>query len=135
MKHKRLMGILLVVIMLCVLLLILGKSFVFGDYSYTILDDGTLKITKYTGKTPKLTIPDSFAMKQISAIGDHAFSSNNYLTAVSIPASVTQIGIAPFSSCRNLRIPLIIAPKPSTSSPLTKISRKSAIQAHCLHAK
>ena len=35
----------------------------------------------------------------------------------------------------NLGIPLIIAPKPSTSSPLTKISRKSAIQAHCLHAK
>ena len=34
-----------------------------------------------------------------------------------------------------LRIPLIIAPKPSTSSPLTKISRKSAIQTHCLHAK
>ena len=32
-------------------------------------------------------------------------------------------------------IPLIIAPKPSTSSPLTKISRKSAIQTHCLHAK
>ena len=34
-----------------------------------------------------------------------------------------------------LRIPLIIAPKPSTSSPLTKISRKSAVQAHCLHTK
>ena len=34
-----------------------------------------------------------------------------------------------------LRIPLIIAPKPSISSPLTKVSRKSAIQAHCLHAK
>ena len=34
-----------------------------------------------------------------------------------------------------LRIPLIIAPKSSTSSPLTKISRKSAVQAHCLHAK
>ena len=34
-----------------------------------------------------------------------------------------------------LRIPLIIAPKPSTSSPLTKISRKSAIQAHYLHTK
>ena len=35
----------------------------------------------------------------------------------------------------HLRIPLIIAPKPSTSSPLTKISRKSAVQAHCLHTK
>lgn len=34
-----------------------------------------------------------------------------------------------------LRIPLIIAPKSSTSSPPTRISRKSAIQAHCLHAK
>ena len=34
-----------------------------------------------------------------------------------------------------LRLPLIIAPKPSTSSLLTKISRKSAIQAHCLREK
>ena len=32
-------------------------------------------------------------------------------------------------------IPLIIAPKPSISSPLTKVSRKSAIQTHCLHEK
>ena len=36
---------------------------------------------------------------------------------------------------RYLGIPLIIAPKPSISSPLTKVSRKSAIQTHCLHAK
>ena len=35
----------------------------------------------------------------------------------------------------NLRIPLIIVPNPATSSPPTRISRKSAIQAHCLHAK
>ena len=34
-----------------------------------------------------------------------------------------------------LRIPLIIAPKPAVSSSATQISRKSAIQAHCLHAK
>ena len=40
-----------------------------------------------------------------------------------------------YANADMLRIPLIIAPKPSTSSPLTKISRKSAIQAHCLHAK
>ena len=33
------------------------------------------------------------------------------------------------------RIPLIIAPKPAVSSSAPKISRKSAIQAHCLHAK
>ena len=32
-------------------------------------------------------------------------------------------------------IPLIIVPNPATSSPPTRISRKSAIQAHCLHAK
>ena len=34
-----------------------------------------------------------------------------------------------------IRIPLIIVPNPATSSPPTRISRKSAIQAHCLHAK
>ena len=35
----------------------------------------------------------------------------------------------------DLRISLIIVPNPATSSPPTRISRKSAIQAHCLHAK
>ena len=34
-----------------------------------------------------------------------------------------------------LGIPLIIAPKPAVLSSATQISRKSAIQAHCLHAK
>ena len=46
--------------------------------------------------------------------------------------------LSPLAEGRELKlegIPLIIAPKPSTSSPLTKISRKSAVQAHCLHAK
>ena len=36
---------------------------------------------------------------------------------------------------KQLGIPLIIVPNPATSSPPTRISRKSAIQAHCLHAK
>ena len=35
----------------------------------------------------------------------------------------------------SLWIPLIIVPNPATSSPPTRISRKSAIQAHYLHAK
>ena len=39
------------------------------------------------------------------------------------------------SSFESQRIPLIIVPNPATSSPPTRISRKSAIQAHCLHAK
>lgn len=34
-----------------------------------------------------------------------------------------------------LRIPLIIVPNPATSSPPTRISRKSVIQVHYLHAK
>ncbi len=33
------------------------------------------------------------------------------------------------------RIPLIIAPKPAVLSSATRISRKSAIQAYCLHEK
>ena len=41
----------------------------------------------------------------------------------------------PVLQVKGLRIPLIIVPNPATSSPPTRISRKSAIQAHCLHAK
>ena len=43
--------------------------------------------------------------------------------------------MAVMDALAELRIPLIIVPNPATSSPPTRISRKSAIQAHCLHAK
>ena len=44
-------------------------------------------------------------------------------------------GIIDMEGAFCIRIPLIIVPNPATSSPPTRISRKSAIQAHCLHAK
>ena len=117
MKHNRFASIGLILAILCTCLM--GavaeeerEIFTDGEYQYALLDDGTAEITKYSGKEKKLFIPVELGGKKVTSIGDRAFLS-----------------------CDTLRIPLIIVPNPATSPPPTRISRKSAIQAHCLHAK
>ena len=56
------------------------------------------------------------------------FEKNPYIKEI-YPTKESQQALTVF------RIPLIIVPNPATSSPPTRISRKSAIQAHCLYAK
>ena len=65
----------------------------------------------------------------LEQLRDHATTIVGLVTALTLMYSWFR------KPMKQLRIPLIIAPKPSTSSPLTKISRKSAVQAHCLHTK
>lgn len=59
-----------------------------------------------TQPTGVLVIPDSVAhngtMYPVTAIGDHAFSSCQGLTAVTFPQGVTVIGASAFSSCRGI---------------------------------
>ena len=47
---------------------------VFGDYSYTILEDGTAEITNYGGGKQNLTIPETLDGITVSSIGYGAFA-------------------------------------------------------------
>ena len=81
------------------------ESITSGDYSYTLLDDGTAEITSWTnimGRVRRLEIPEELDGKRVTRIGRMAFHGGSNLISVSIPDSVTQIGVDPFGGCDSL---------------------------------
>ncbi len=72
------------------------------DYSYVVLSDGTVEITKYTGSATELTIPSTLDGYTVTSIGDRAFTSRQSLKSVTIPETVTHIGAWAFKDCLNL---------------------------------
>ncbi len=59
-------------------------------------------IANYTGSASTVTIPQSYKSKNITSIGNHAFSNCMKLTSVTIPNSVTNIGTSAFQYCTSL---------------------------------
>lgn len=45
----------------------------YGDYEYSVLDDGTVEISKYNGEGGDIVIPETIDGKSVSSIGDSAF--------------------------------------------------------------
>ncbi|MFT3950988.1 MAG: leucine-rich repeat protein [Oscillospiraceae bacterium] len=73
-----------------------------GNYSYTVFDDGTVSIYGYSGSPSELEIPSKLDGKTVTGINDGAFYGFQSLTSVTIPASVTSIGIWAFEYCLSL---------------------------------
>ncbi len=73
-----------------------------GDYTYKILDDGTVEITGYTGTASSISVPDKIGGKTVTSIdwGDYNYES---LISVTIPDSVTFIASSVFTDCSNLQ--------------------------------
>lgn len=74
----------------------------FEDYDYQVLADGTVEITKYHGAGGAVVVPDTIEGKNVSSIGREAFVSNDSVTQVNLPATVTELQYASFGACRNL---------------------------------
>ena len=77
-------------------------SYSFRKYQYIPLDDGTVEITGYYGKTEDLVIPSMMHGMKVSKIGNSVFSSCDFLTSITIPNSVVSIGNNAFEWCRSL---------------------------------
>lgn len=73
-----------------------------GDFEYTVLSDGTLEISNYTGTATEVTVPEKIDGKNVTSIGSSAFSENKSLESVELPESVTKIKVAAFRDCENL---------------------------------
>ncbi|SDB36726.1 Leucine rich repeat-containing protein [Ruminococcaceae bacterium FB2012] len=85
----------------------------YGDFEYTVLDDGTAEITKYNGTDAKVDIPGEIDGKKVTSIGEFAFSKCTSLTDIVIPDSVKNISSNAFLRCKNLTI--ITIPESVTS--------------------
>lgn len=75
-----------------------------GDYVYTVLSNGTAKITEYKGRTTAdLKIPSTLGGKKVTAIGTSAFFGKYELKSVTVPTGVTSIGRLAFGDCYNIK--------------------------------
>ena len=96
---------------------IAADTAVSGDYKYTVLSNGTVKIVQYTGTEAKVTIPSKIAGKTVTVIGGGAFTDcvctnpvgwygaqgNEKVQAVTIPKTVTAIQYGAFYNCKTLK--------------------------------
>ena len=74
----------------------------YGDYSYKVLDNGTVEISRYTGNATVVNIPSRINGRRVTSIGEGAFCYCRSLTSITIPDSVTSIGDMAFGHCYNL---------------------------------
>lgn len=72
----------------------------FGDFTYET-NASAVTITAYTGLGGNVIIPATIVGLPVTAIGDSAFAATG-LTGVTLPNSVTSIGLAAFYSCTTL---------------------------------
>lgn len=75
----------------------------YGDYQYSIRDDGTVKIVKYTGDDKKVTIPEKIKGKTVAVLGNESFWYLKTLEEVVIPETIETIGKHAFKECNNLK--------------------------------
>ena len=75
----------------------------YGNFEYSVLDDGTVGITKYIGSAEKVDIPKKINGKSVTKIDWFAFRECTRLTNVAIPNRVTSIGDCAFSGCESLK--------------------------------
>ncbi len=71
-------------------------------YSYVILDNGTVMITRcelLDRAVTELTIPSELGGKKVTALGDSSFSPLTWVLKVNIPEGVTYIGEKAFLAC------------------------------------
>src|SRR5208337_622481 len=69
-----------------------------GGFQY--IDTGVdISIVGYTGAGGAVAIPALINGKNVTSIGQKAFYGNGLITSVTIPASITDIGLGAFGSC------------------------------------
>ena len=69
------------------------------DFTYEELEDGTLKITGYTGSDTVVVIPQTIDSMSVTQLGNSIFSNNSTVTSIYIPEGITTIGTYVFSKC------------------------------------
>ena len=83
-----------------------AEELLYEDFTYRVLDDETVEITKYNGSSfeKELAIPEEINGKRVTRIGAHSFEMCKSIERVKLPSSVTSIGYQAFYFCDNLKV-------------------------------
>ena len=73
-----------------------------GPFEYHLLDDGTIRIRRYTGNESHVTVPDEFEGRPVTQIGMATFKDCLELQSVTLPKHLTYLGVQAFMNCQNL---------------------------------
>lgn len=85
------------------------------EYNYEVLNDNTIRITKYKGENTTITIPSTIVGRKVTRIADKAFVDSS-LRSVSIPSTVTAIGVDAFTDCSSMKEILVDSENKNYSS-------------------
>ncbi len=74
------------------------------EENFTIeeIDDDTVTVTLYNGSSSVVNIPPTIDGKTVVSIDTKAFYGNSTITKVTIPSTVTEVGVGAFSKTPNL---------------------------------
>ena len=86
-----------------------GDIGTYEEFTFEVLEDGTLFITGYTGEGGNVEIPAVIDEKAVTAIGSMAFSDCASIITVLIPDSVVSVGDGAFAGCTALQFAYIPA--------------------------
>jgi hypothetical protein len=89
----------------CLLCVAMLPAVVQAQFNFTTNSNNTITITSYTGNGSAVTIPDTINGLPVTSIGDRAFNNffgNFFVQSVTIPNSVTNIGVQAFRECSHL---------------------------------
>ncbi len=76
---------------------------IWNEYSYIVLEDGTVEITKYSGTDTIVTIPTEIDGKDVTAISYEVFAYQNNITELNLPKNLKVIKGYAFMYCTNLK--------------------------------
>ena len=78
------------------------ENFISGDYEYSLLDDGTIEISKYVGNDSDVTIPDEIDGKKVTSIGKGAFENNISIKNIEMSNNILSIYDGAYYNCQSL---------------------------------
>ena len=81
---------------------IVAQAETYGDYEYSVSDDGSVVIEKYNGNATTVDIPSTINGKTVKTIGDNAFGGCNRIKTINIPGTVEIIEDGAFNNCKSL---------------------------------
>lgn len=73
-----------------------------GTWEYSLLDDGSVQLTRYLGDDENVVIPASMHSRAVTSLAEDVFYFNPFLRTVAIPDCVISISDGAFTECTSL---------------------------------